>query len=285
MGRKNSWLRKARGYFDNKPGKLAACPPEIRTVSNAAQAYCEARGLDSARLVEFPGAAPSVELSGTTFGKPPRIGPEHPTEPVSGQSSVSPSGASSGITAAKRYGQPSVKLSEPGSVPATGPRSECPSGKPPRELAEPISGQLSVPPSVVSPGINPGKQSGQPSVDPSEPGSLPTSPIPGLQIRVHGDAIRVWRTGEPAPELAPGAQEVAQDFLTWLERKLPARRWVQVCELELLYDAHRATRYHDQTLVMVLRELKKLTKKKQKDVSPTERSRIHYLVGPAANTA
>ena len=102
-----------------------------------------------------------------------------------------------------------------------------------------------------------------------------------MEIHVHGDAIRVWRTGELAPELEPSAREVAQSFLTWLERSLPARRWVQVCELELLFEAHRAKNDHDQSLLTVLRELKALTDKKQRDVSPAVRSRVHYLVGPA----
>jgi hypothetical protein len=100
-----------------------------------------------------------------------------------------------------------------------------------------------------------------------------------LEIHVHGDAIRVWRTGEPAPEFTPSAKEVAQSFLMWLERVLPARRWVQVCELELLFEAHRAKNDHDQSLVTVLGELKKLMDKKQRDVSPAVRSRVHYLVG------
>jgi hypothetical protein len=30
MGKKQTWINKARGYFDVRPGKLAACPPEIR---------------------------------------------------------------------------------------------------------------------------------------------------------------------------------------------------------------------------------------------------------------
>jgi hypothetical protein len=103
-----------------------------------------------------------------------------------------------------------------------------------------------------------------------------------LEIHVRGDAIRVWRTGEAAPELTPSAKEVAQSFLMWLERVLPARRWVQVCELELLFEAHRAKNDHDQSLLTVLGELKKLTDKKQRDVSPAVRNRVHYLVGPAS---
>jgi hypothetical protein len=115
--------------------------------------------------------------------------------------------------------------------------------------------------------------------------SAPTSAIPGLEIHVHGDAMRVCRTGEPAPELAPSANEVAQNFLAWLECNLPARRWVQVCELEMLFEAHRAKNYHDQSLLKVLGKLKNLTDKKQRDVSPTVRSRVHYLVGPTSATA
>ena len=109
----------------------------------------------------------------------------------------------------------------------------------------------------------------------------PILAVPGLEIHVHGDAIRIWRTGDVAPVLEPSASEVAHNFLTWLEQVLPARGWVQVCELELLFEAHRAKNDHDQSLLAVLGELKKLTDKKQRDVSPVVRSRVHYLVGPA----
>ena len=61
MGRKSKWFRKARGYFDNKPGKLAACPPEIRSTTNAAQAFDKPCGFDPGSLAEPRAAAPSVE--------------------------------------------------------------------------------------------------------------------------------------------------------------------------------------------------------------------------------
>jgi hypothetical protein len=36
MGRKRHWLNKARGYFEGRPGRLAACPPDIAAAHSPA---------------------------------------------------------------------------------------------------------------------------------------------------------------------------------------------------------------------------------------------------------
>jgi hypothetical protein len=36
MGRKKHWLNKARGFFESKPGRLAACPPDISAAPSPA---------------------------------------------------------------------------------------------------------------------------------------------------------------------------------------------------------------------------------------------------------
>lgn len=342
VGQREKWIRKAWGYFDNKPGKLVACPPEI----GSSNAQVSGNPAGSGQSPEPSTAASSVGPPQDTFARPAGGWPAVPSEIVSGQRpaltvapslgttagkpsqqpspqllgqvsvqssarpSAKPSGqpplkvlgdvsalaptSSSALVPGKLPEQPPVRLPRPVSVqPSAAPSGPTP-GKPPGQPSAKMSAQVSAQSSADSSALSPGKLPEQPSWQVSRPGHAkrsdkyaeqthrkpPTSAVPGLEIRVDGDAIRVWRTGALAPRLEPNAREVARSFLTWLEGSLPVRRWVQVCELELLFEAHRAEHGYDYPFLTVLRELKKLTGKKQRDVSPTARSRVHYLVGP-----
>jgi hypothetical protein len=209
---------------------------------------------------------PPVKLLGDVSARAPAscsaLAPGKPPEPLPvkllGPVSVQPSAVSSAPTPGKLPGQPSAKMS--GQVSAQ--LSAASSALSPGKLRE-QTGQLS----RLGHAKRSDKHAEQPHGTPS------TRAVPGLEIRVEGDAIRVWRTGESAPKLEPSAREVAGSFLTWLEGSLPVRRWVQVCELELLFEAHRAEHGHVHPFLTVLRELKELTDKKQRDVSPTMRTR------------
>jgi len=111
-------------------------------------------------------------------------------------------------------------------------------------------------------------------------------PIPGLQITVMGDILRVWRAGEPAPPLDPPPDDVAREFLAWLERTLPARKLVSVDDLGLLYLAFCMMCWGRQRYSLsplILKHLGALTRKQQKDIrieGKLRRNRMHYLVGP-----
>jgi len=110
--------------------------------------------------------------------------------------------------------------------------------------------------------------------------------LPGLEVTVTGDILRVWRTGEVAPPYDPPPVEVARDFLVWLEQILPARKFVSVGELGLLYSVFCSMLWGRQRYSLsplILKHLGPMTCKRQKDVRSEgrlHRNRVHYLVGP-----
>jgi hypothetical protein len=114
-------------------------------------------------------------------------------------------------------------------------------------------------------------------------------PIPGgVEVRVAGDILRAWRTGELAPTIDPSSGEVAEAFLLWLERSLPARKLVSVDELGVLYSAYCSLSGGRERYPLnptILKHLATKTKKRQRDVhigDKLHRNRVHYLVGPCA---
>jgi hypothetical protein len=113
--------------------------------------------------------------------------------------------------------------------------------------------------------------------------------IPGLEFRVSGEVLRVWRTGQPAPTIDPTSSEVAAEFLLWLERNLPARKLVSVDELGVLYSVYCCSmsggRERYPLNPSILKHLGTMTDKRQRDVNigdKLHRNRVHYLVGPCA---
>jgi hypothetical protein len=113
-------------------------------------------------------------------------------------------------------------------------------------------------------------------------------PIPGVEVRVAGDILRVWRTGEPASTIDPSSGAVAEEFLLWLERYLPARKLVSVDELGVLYSAYCSLSGGRERYPLnptILKHLATKTEKRQRDVrigDKVHRNRVHYLVGPCA---
>jgi hypothetical protein len=98
----------------------------------------------------------------------------------------------------------------------------------------------------------------------------------------------VWQAGDPVPQSDPLPDKVAGDFLSWLERTLPARTFVPVDELGLLYHVFCSTSWGRQPYPLsplILKYLGTMTRKQQKDIKTIEgrifRNRVHYLVGPA----
>jgi hypothetical protein len=188
MGKKQSWIKKARGYFDNKPGKLAVRPPEIRT-DNVSVLRTLVQNAQSP-------ATPTVTSSGIPDEKPPGpisgVNPGPVSGRPAGQPSVNPSAAPSGRVSGYPFGKPAEK--------------------PPRAISGATSGPLS------------GPLSGQSSVDPPNAPSGMTSgdsAVAGLRHLVSGDTARFWRGDKKPPLKEEAPQQYAARFLEWLLRRYP----------------------------------------------------------------
>ena len=180
-------------------------------------------------------------------GQPPSSAPESPCVPLAGASSTAPS--------VRLHGRP---IEKPHVPPPVEP-NEMPNGRPL--------------------GRHPGQPLGKPLGRPHQ--------IPGLGVTVVGDTLRVWQASGPVPQFDPLPDKVAGDFLCWLERTLPERKFVPVDELGLLYYVFCSISWGRQRYPLsplILKYLGTMTRKQQKDIRTIEgkvfRNRVHYLVGP-----
>ena len=167
--------------------------------------------------------------------------------------------------------------------PPPGPPWEPPSELPAVGQSVQPAGRPTPKPAVAPPAAHPGQPPGR------HPGPLNVQPIPNLEFRVMGDTLRVWRTAEGRPQFDPRPEDVAREFLRWLERTLPAQKFVSVEDLSLLYSAFCSTSWSRQRYPLnplILTHLGKVTRKQQKVVrsqGKLYRNRVHYFVGPSGS--